>query len=41
MELCQKILIPHAPPFQVIRTDTDQAATYDFLPVFRSNYGAP
>jgi len=30
---------PHAPPFKVTGTDSDQSATYDFLLVFHSNYG--
>jgi len=41
MEICQIILTPSAPPFkvQVFGTDVDRSTTYDFLLVFRSNYG--
>jgi len=41
MEICQKILTPHAQLFKslkVIGTDTDRSATYDFLLVLHSNY---
>ena len=31
MEMCQKILTPHAPLFKVTGTDTDRSATDDFL----------
>jgi len=44
MEIRQKILTPHAPPFKVTAltvngVGTDQSAIYNFLFVFPSNYG--
>jgi len=30
IDMSQKILTPHAPPFKVIRTDMDRSATCDF-----------
>jgi len=44
MEIWQKTLTSHAPPFKVTQghwnwTDSDRSATYDFLLVFHSNYG--
>jgi len=31
MEICPKMLTPHATSFKVNGTDTDRSATYDFL----------
>ena len=42
MESLQKMLTPRAVPFtvtEVIGTNTDQSVTYDFLLMFRNNYG--
>jgi len=42
MEICQKHLTPHIPPFKVTKvtgTDKDSSATYDFLLVIHSNHG--
>jgi len=42
IEICQTILTPQAPPFRVTRGHWNwqgSIATYDFLLVFRSNYG--
>ena len=39
VEICQKMLTTHVPPFKVTGTDTDRLATCDFLLVFYNNYG--
>jgi len=42
MEICQKIVTSSPRPSKspkVIETHTDRSTTYDFLLVFRSNYG--